>query len=103
MKNKKKFTVETVLTFFEVHVVLAENEEEALAIAKESDYNASKYLGSTVVRVNETNKTFQELEDTYKDIDPYFFRGLASVTEEGYLVYYKEDGSINGNMSTKIF
>lgn len=102
--EKKKYVVEKVLNFFEVNVVYAESEEQALAIAQEADYNASKYLGSTIVRTEEITKSFDELEAQYKDIDSYFFKGMASVTDDGYLVYYKEDGTINGKMSTtKIF
>jgi glutamine cyclotransferase len=102
--EKKKFVIEKVLTFFEVNVVLAESEDQALAIANESDYNASKYLGSSTVSVRETNKTFDELSEQYKDIDSFFFKGAASVNDDGYLLYYKEDGTVNGNMtSTKIF
>jgi hypothetical protein len=97
----KKFVVESVCTFYEVHVVEAENEEMAEKIAAQSDYNASKWLGSQVANVSE----FKE-EDLprLKNVDSYFFEGYACVDEEGCLFYKTADGEPNGNMPrTKIF
>jgi hypothetical protein len=38
-----------------------------------------------------------------KQMDPYYFHGYATVDENGYLVYMKPDGTVNGNMpKTKI-
>ena len=91
---KKKFVVETVSTFFEVHLVEAENENEAKKIAGNSDYNASKWLGQQVANISE----FKE-EDLprLKQLDSYFFDGYAGV-DNGYLRYYRMDGTVNGNM-----
>ena len=43
-ENLQQFSVETVTTFYEVHMVRAKDEAEAEFIAMNSDYNASKYL-----------------------------------------------------------
>jgi hypothetical protein len=97
----KKFVVESVCTFYEIHVVEAENEEMAAKIAAHSDYNASKWLGTQVANISE----FKE-EDLprLKGVDSYFFEGYACVDAEGHLIYKKPDGTINGNMpKEKIF
>lgn len=97
----KKFVVETVNTFYEVHIVEAENEEKAKLIAQHSDYNASKWLGAQVANVTEYR---EEDMSRLKQVDPYFFDGYAYVDEEGDMMYKKMDGTPNGNMPvTKIF
>jgi len=97
----KKFVVESVCTFYEIHVVEAENEEMAAKIAAHSDYNASKWLGSQVANISK----FKEKDLTrLKKVDSYFFEGYACVDDNGHLIYKKPDGTINGNMPTeKIF
>lgn len=98
---KKIFAVESVCTFAEVHLVEADNEEEAKIIASNSDYNASKWLGqlvSTVVEYKESDR------ERFDQLDSYFFDGYAYVDDEGYLGYKKMNGEENGNMpKTKIF
>jgi hypothetical protein len=98
---KKIFAVESVSTFYEVHLVEAESEEEAKMIAQHSDYNASKWLGqqiSTVVDYIDADK------ERYEQLDSYFFDGYAYIDETGHLGYKKMNGEENGNMpKTKIF
>ena len=98
---KKKFVVETVNTFYEVHLVEAKNEEEAQFIVKNSDYNASKWLGSQVANISK----FKEKDlPRLKNVDSYFFDGYAYIDETGHLGYKKMNGEENGNMpKTKIF
>jgi repressor of nif and glnA expression len=91
---KKKFVVETVNTFYEVHLVEAETVEEAEKIAANTDYNASKWLGQQVANVSEFKE--EDLQ-RLKQIDSYFFDGYASA-ENGIIVYYKMDGTRNGSM-----
>ena len=91
---KKKFVVETVNTFYEIHVVEAENEDEAKFIAANSDYNASKWMGEQVANISE----FDERDmPRLKNIDSYFFNGYATI-EDDYLLYRKMNGELNGNM-----
>ena len=93
---KKKFVVETVNTFYEVHLVEAENEEEAQFIVQNSDYNASKWLGQQVANVSE----FDERDlPRLRQVDSYFFEGVATI-EDDYLVYKNMDGSLHGSMPT---
>ena len=89
-----KFIVETLQTFHEVHVIEAENEEQAKKISEQSDYNASIYLGQTNVDVQKFSESKLK---RWKEREPYFFDGYT-VVEDGSLVYRKPDGSLNGNM-----
>jgi hypothetical protein len=90
----KKFVAETVNTFSEIHIVEAENKEEAQFIVQHSDYNASKWLGQQVANVSK----FDERDlPRLKQVDTYFFEGYATI-EDDYLLYRKMDGSLNGNM-----
>jgi len=93
---KTKFVVETVNTFYEVHLVEAENEEEARFIVQNSDYNASKWLGQQVANISEFKKS--DLP-RLKNVDSYFFEGFATI-EDDYLVYKNMDGSAHGSMPT---
>ncbi|MEY3696392.1 MAG: hypothetical protein RJA41_42 [Actinomycetota bacterium] len=91
---KKKYVVESVNTFYEIHLVEAENEEEAKFIAANSDYNASKWLGQQVANISE----FDERDmPRLKNVDSYFFDGYATI-EDNKLLYRKMDGTLNGNM-----
>jgi len=101
MSEKRLFVVETVNTFTEVHIVEAENEEMAKKIANNSDYNASKWLGTQVSNVYK----YEESElPRLKQLDSYFFNGYACVDDDGYLYYRKMDGEVNGSMRRqKIF
>ena len=97
----KRFSVESVSTFYEVHIVHAENEEQAKLIATQADYNASKWLGQQVSNV----RVCDDVDlNRLKELDDYFFAGSATVDAAGNLFYLNEDGTKNGNMpTTKVF
>lgn len=84
-----KFIVETLQTFREVHVIEAESREMAEKIAENSDYNMSVFLGSQIITV----KPYSEaaIED-YRADDEYFWDGVKSVNEDGFLVYTTPHG-----------
>ena len=91
---KKKYVVESVNTFYEVHLVEAENEDEAKFIVANSDYNASKWLGQQVANISE----FDERDmPRLKNVDSYFFDGYATI-EDDKLLYRKMDGTLNHAM-----
>ena len=91
-----KFIVENIQTFHEVHVIEAENEEQAKKISLESDYNASIFLGT----VNADVQKFSEAKlKRWKERDTYFFDGFVSV-DDGKLVYHKPDGQLRETMPT---
>jgi hypothetical protein len=94
-KEKKIFAVETITTFFEVHLVEAEDEETAKKIAEHSDYNVSKHVGTQNVNVYK----FKEKDiNRFVKLDEYFFQGYASLDDDSQLIYKKMDGTLNGNM-----
>jgi len=96
MSEKKRFAVETISTFAEVHVVFAKDEEEAKKIAKNSDYNTSKWLGQQVIRIRDCGK--KQIE-RYKSEDRYFFDGAAMIDDENYVIYTDINGKVvNENM-----
>lgn len=101
MSEKRLFVIETVNTFSEVHIVEAENEEMAKKIAANSDYNASKWLGTQISNIYEYDE--REMPRLLK-MDTYFFDGYAAVDKEGYLYYKKMNGEVNQVMRReKIF
>jgi len=91
----QQFSVETVTTFYEVHIVQAKDQEEAEFIAMNSDYNISKYLGTQIVQIAPCSN---EEMNRFEKVDDYFFRGVATIDENGYLIYKNLDGTINANM-----
>ena len=82
----KRFTVESIITFYEAHVVEAENEEQAKLIATQSDANVSKFLGQQVANISEFDE--RDVPRLLK-LDTYFYRGYACMNSEGQL-YYKQ-------------
>ena len=99
-ENLQKFSVETITTFYEVHHVLAKDEAEAEFIAMNSDYNASKHVGTQIVQILPCSD--EEIQ-RFEKLDSYFFQGTAHIDENGYLIYLNRDGSVNVNMKpTKI-
>lgn len=94
---KKRFVVETVNTFYEIHLIDAVDEDEARLIVQNSDYNASKWLGQQVANISE----FKESDmPRLKNVDSYFFQGVATI-EDDYLVYKNMDGSAHGSMPSQ--
>lgn len=82
----KLFTVESILTFHEVHIVQADSEEEAKTIAAKADYNASNYLGQQVMSVSEFDKADMP---RLKKVDTYFYKGYSCLNPEDGSVFYK--------------
>jgi len=92
----KQYIVESISTFYEIHVVEAKNEEEAKEIAKQADYNLSEWLGQTVVNVRES--TIYEL-NRFRQRDPHFFNGYSTIDKEGFLVYHHPTGEVMSTMT----
>lgn len=92
---KKKFIVESLSTFYEIHVVEAENEDQAKQIAKETDWNMSQWLGDTFIDVRDCTES--ELE-RFHNRDKYFFKGYTTMDDKGDIYYMHPDGKINKNM-----
>ena len=100
MSEKKRFAVETLSSFAEVHVVYAKDEEEAKKIAANADYNTSKWLGQQVIRIRDCGK--KQIE-RYKQEDKYFFDGAAMIDDENFVVYTDLDGKVINEHMTKVY
>lgn len=97
--SKKKYVVRTISSFYNIYFVSAKDEEEAKFIASNADYNSSIHLGDQFLEIFESSEL--DLKRT-EEIDEYMFKGVSTVDDEGYLVYYA-DGSVLPNMTkTKI-
>jgi hypothetical protein len=68
--------------------------EEARLIVKNSDYNASKWLGQQVANISVFNESDVP---RLRSVDDYFFEGYATL-EDDYLVYKTFEGRMNGSM-----
>lgn len=78
-----KYIVETLLTFREVFVVEAEDEEQAMEVAKVADPNWQECLGTARLDINEYS---EEGMHNFKKKD-YFFDAVAFFNEENVLEY----------------
>ena len=94
----KRFSVETLSSFYEVHIVYAKDEEEAKLIAASSDYNLSNWLGQNVINVREAKD--KDIE-RFKEMDEYFFNGAARVDDDNYVIYTDIEGKVVKETMTK--
>jgi hypothetical protein len=98
-KNKlKRFSIETITTFYEVNVVFAENEEQAKKIVEMTDYCrsfVSKSLGHQIVNVCEAKD--KDIE-RFTAMDPYFYDGASKLDEQGNLVHTNLKNEIDSNV-----
>ena len=79
----KKYIVETLTTFRHVHVVEADNEDQAFAIASEADDNWQEFLGVQRFDVSE----YTEERIKHFKVKDYFWNGSAFLNEEGNIAY----------------
>ena len=94
----KRFSVEMISSFYEVHIVHAKDEEEAKLIAASSDYNLSNWLGQNVINVREAKD--KDIE-RFKEMDEYFFNGAARVDDDNYVIYTDIEGKVVKETMTK--
>ena len=85
-----KYIVETLSTFRQVHVVEANSEDEALALAENADDNWQEHLG--VMKYSITECTEQTLAP-YKEMK-YFWDGVSSFDVDGNIKYVYPDGRV---------
>ena len=97
----QKYSVERLVSFYEVHIVQAKSVQEAEVIAENSDPNLSKHIGNKVIN---TRICKDEDYERFKSMDKYFFKGSCKVDAEGNLMYLDELNKHNKSMPTeKIF
>ncbi len=93
-----KYLVEVLSTFRNVYVVEAENEDDALLVAENSDDNWQEWLGHQKLDVRPYT---DEQKAYFKSKDNYFWEGHASLDENGHIVYHHPDGSQRVDVKVK--
>jgi len=91
----QKYSVERLVSFYEVHIVQAKSAIDAEFIAENSDANLSKHIGNKVIN---TRICKDENYEQFKSMDEYFFKGSCKVNDEGYLIYLDELNKHYGSM-----
>ena len=86
-----KYIVESIGMFRQIHVVEAENEEEAFKVAETADDNWQEFLGTTKVDVTE----FTEEHISVFRKKEFFWEGVSFKDENGELKYKHRDGSVS--------
>lgn len=82
-----KYIVETLQVHRMVHVVEAENEDEALKVARVADDNWQEYLGELKIDVNE----FTEEQISHFKKKEFFWDGVSYLDEEGQIQYKRPE------------
>ena len=85
-----KYIVETLQIHRHVHVVEAENEDSALAVARIADDNWQEYLGEVKIDINEYTQE-QILHLKKKD---FFWEGTSFIDKDGVLRYRHANGNV---------
>ena len=91
----QKYSVERLVSFYEVSIIYAESADAAEMIAENSDSNLSKHIGNTVIN---TRICKDEDYERFKSMDEFFYKGASKVDAEGYLLYTDEQGKVIGSM-----
>ena len=86
-----KYIVETIGMFKQVHVIEAESEEAAFAIAESADDNWQEFLGMTKLDINE----FTEEQIAHYRKKEFWWEGVSFKDESGQLKYRHPDGSVS--------
>jgi hypothetical protein len=82
-----KYIVETIQLHRMVHVVEADNEEGALAIAKVADDNWQEYLGELKIDCNE----FTEEQIAHFRKKEFFWDGVSYLDSNGAVEYKRPE------------
>jgi hypothetical protein len=85
-----KYIVESIGMFRQVHVVEAENEEEAFKVAETADDNWQEFLGTTKIDVSE----FTEEHISVFRKKEYFWEGVSFKDESGVVHYKHTNGKV---------
>jgi hypothetical protein len=82
-----KYIVEMIQLHRMIHVVEADNEEDALAIAKVADDNWQEYLGELKIDINE----FTEEQISHFRKKEFFWDGVSYRDENGVIEYKRPE------------
>jgi hypothetical protein len=86
-----KYIVESIGMFRQIHVVEAENEEEAFKVAETADDNWQKFLGTTKVDVSECT---EEHLSVYRKKE-FWWEGVSFKDENGEIKYRHPNGTVS--------
>jgi len=81
-----KYIVETLQLHRHVHVVEADDEAGALAVARVADDNWQEYLGEVKIDINE----YTPERIAYFEKKDFFWSGLSYIDEHGAIEYKKD-------------
>lgn len=90
---KSKYIVESISLFRMVHVVEAESQTEAIAIARVSDDNWQEHLGEMGIDISE----YTEEHIAHFKKKEYFWDTVAFKDEDGFVAYIHPNGDVVKN------
>jgi len=85
-----KYIVETMQSFRHIHVIEAENEDEALKIASVADDNWQEFMGQLKIDCQEYT---EEHINLFRKKD-FFWEGTAMKDKDGFVAYIHSNGEI---------
>jgi hypothetical protein len=93
-----KYIVETLQAFRHVHIVEAENEKEALAIASVADDNWQEYLGQMKIDCS----VYTEEQMNFFRKKEFFWDGVCIKDADGFVAYIHPSGDLVDNKYTRV-
>ena len=93
-----KYIVETLQAFRHVHIVEAENEKEALAIASVADDNWQEFLGQMKIDCTEYTEEHMNLFRKKE----FFWDGVCIKDADGFVAYIHPSGELVDNKYTRV-
>lgn len=93
-----KYIVETLQAFRHVHIVEAENEKEALAIASVADDNWQEFLGQMKIDCREYTEEHMNLFRKKE----FFWDGVCIKDADGFVAYIHPSGDLVDNKYTRV-
>jgi hypothetical protein len=93
-----KYIVESIGVFRMVHVVEAENKDEAFRISNVADDNWQEHLGEMQMDVSE----FTEEQIAHFRKKEYFWEGVAFKDEDGFVAYIHPNGEVVKNKDVMV-
>jgi hypothetical protein len=93
-----KYIVETMSSFRHVHIVEAENEDEAFKIASVADDNWQEFTGQ--LRIDCQEYTEEHINLFRKK--EYLWEGICIKDKDGYIAYIHPNGEIAESKQMKV-
>ena len=94
----KKYIVESLSIFRNVHVIETDNEEDIKLLMENSDANHDQWLGSQLIDVTEYSDQAIERFASKQ----YFYHGSSFIDDEGYVCYRDKNGQVRRSTMDKV-